>query len=91
MQTLTIQPKIAPMTGYRTGAATRRKILLALLEREPRTINGLARDIGEDQANIGRHIGRMEKAGLVTVERRRGRAGSLVRLTEAGKTAARTV
>lgn len=91
MQTLTRPLQSQPMTGYRTGAPTRRKILEALLAREPRTVRGLAADIGVDHRIVTHHIGVMERAALVTVERRRGRLGSVVRLTEAGRTAARTI
>lgn len=80
-----------PMTGYKSGAATRRAILLALLEDEPRTVRGLAADIGLRHQVVDHHIGVMERAGMVSVERRRGRLGSMIRLTEAGRTAARTI
>jgi len=82
---------MASMTGYASGAPTRRAILLALLEREPRTVNGLARDIGRGAPNVFRHLQRMETGGLVKMDRGAGRHGSKVYLTEAGRIAARTL
>jgi len=79
------------MTGYKTGAETRRAILLALLEREPRTMRGLAAATDRTHANIQAHLARMERSGLVTIERGQGRRGAQVRLTEAGRLAAQTV
>ena len=91
MQTLTRTRAGAhntPMTGYKTGAATRRKILLALLEREPRTIRELATAASYDYGNTWRVVKMLERDGLVIVERSIGRHGSAVRLTAAGKGAA---
>lgn len=79
------------VTGYKSGAATRRAILLALLAEEPRTIRGLAMTTGIDYANAYRHTKRMEASGLVRVDRSIGRHGAQVFLTEAGRTAARTL
>lgn len=79
------------MPGYKTGAESRRKILAALLEREPRTVNELAEVVGITQQAMARTVDRLERASWVRVERRRGRRGSAVRLTEAGRLAAKTV
>lgn len=80
-----------PMTGYKSGAPTRRAILLALLESEPRTVRGLAETCEHDPASMHRFVLRMERDGLLRVDRGRGRRGSSVYLTEAGKLAARTL
>lgn len=76
------------MTGYRSGAPTRRAILLALLESEPRTVRGLATELSVDYRTALHHVGMMERAGLLSVERGRGQHGSAVRLTDAGRLAA---
>lgn len=75
----------APMTGYKTGAATRRKILLALLEREPRTIRGLAAVAGQAHPAMISQLRRMKRDGLVDVAPGVGRSGSKVTLTPAGR------
>ncbi len=80
-------PAMAP--GYKTGAATRRAILLALLAEEPRTIRGLAAAVGVTENGTRGHVRRMERDGLLMVTRRMGRLGSEVRLTAAGKEAAK--
>lgn len=74
-----------PMTGYASGRATRRVILLALLAREPQSIRALATVAGLDYANAWRQIQRMERDGMVTVHRVMGRHGSTVTLTPAGR------
>lgn len=83
-----IAPKIRSMTGYKSGAATRRAILLALLEREPRTVKGLAAEAGCVVSNAWRTVGLLERDGLVTVTRGMGRRGAAVTLTAAGRGAA---
>lgn len=83
--------KSPAMTGYRTGAATRRAILLALLEREPRTVRGLAAAVGISYPAMRAHLLRMARDGAVVIQTgRRGSPGQ-VTLTEAGRTAARLV
>lgn len=79
------------MPGNKAGAATRRAILTALLEREPRTVNELAGVVGITHQGMGKHVRGMERDGLLTVERGMGRHGSQVRLTPAGRAAAKTV
>lgn len=77
------------MTGYKSGAATRRAILLALLAEEPRTIRGLAAAVGISHPGMRSHLKRMQAAGLVTVAiGKRGAAGQ-ARLTAAGREAAK--
>lgn len=83
MQTRILQSQ--PMTGYASGKATRRAILLALLAREPQSIRSLATAAGLDYANAWRQIQRMERDGMVTVHRGMGRTGSTVALTPAGR------
>lgn len=89
MEALATMLQSPPMTGYKSGAPTRRAILLALLASEPRTINGLAK-----VANIGapamlRHLRRMRDSGMVEIRTgRRGQAGQ-VTLTPAGREAAK--
>ena len=73
------------MTGYVSGNATRRLILLALLVREPQTMEDLARASGTTQPNVSKALRGMEQAGFVTVVRRKGRRGSEVRLTPKGR------
>lgn len=77
------------MTGYATGAETRRAILTALLAREPQSIRALATGAGLAYSHAYRVIRLLERDGLVTVERAIGRHGSTVRLTPAGREAAR--
>lgn len=79
------------MPGNRLGAPTRRAILAALLEHEPRTVNELAGAVGITQQGAAYHVDRMEKLGWLKVERRRGVHGSEVTLTEAGREVARTI
>lgn len=76
---------MAPMTGYTSGRATRKAILLELLAREPQSIRSLATATGGDYANVWRMIQRMERDGMVTVHRAIGRRGSTVTLTPAGR------
>ena len=88
LQTQTVVTSSA-MTGYKTGAGTRRKILLALLASEPQTINGLARTVGLNVSNVYRHLQRMKRDGLVDVQAgARGTPGR-VTLTTAGREAAK--
>lgn len=82
---------LSPMPGNKAGAATRRAILAALLEHEPRTVNELAGAVGITQQGAAYHVDRMEKLGWLKVERRRGVHGSEVTLTEAGREVARTI
>lgn len=82
-------PIIARMTGYRSGAPTRRAILLALLESEPRTVRGLASAVGLTEGAIRKHVRSMAADGLLAVRPGIGRHGSAVRLTSAGREAAR--
>jgi len=88
MQVLGAVVSSGVMTGYRTGAETRRRILRALLALEPRTIRGLADAANKDYSTIAHHLRGLESDGLVTVGRARGRLGAKVRLTTAGKSAA---
>lgn len=90
--TLPVPATVVPspaMTGYKSGAPTRRAILLALLESEPRTVRGLADAVGLTEGAIRKHVRSMTEDGLLTVRRGIGRRGSAVRLTRAGREAAR--
>lgn len=82
---------MALMPGNVRGVATRRAILSALLEREPRTVRGLAAAIGMSEQGTRGHVIRMERDGLLAVERRAGRHGSSVSLTGTGREAAKLV
>lgn len=88
MQTriLQSQPK---MTGYATGAETRRAILTALLAREPQSIRALASAAGIVYSHAYQVVRLLERDGLVSVSRRMGPRGSEVQLTPAGREAAR--
>lgn len=77
------------MTGNRGGDDTRRAILLALFAKEPQTMHGLADTTGRDVSTVSYHMPGLESEGFVTVERRRGRLGSIIRLTDQGRTSAR--
>lgn len=82
---------MALMPGNARGAAARRAILIALLQEEPRTVRGLAVALGTSRAGVYGLVGRMERDGLLSVERRRGQHGSSVTLTQAGREAAKLV
>lgn len=82
---MTVQP--AARAGNVAGDATRRAILAALLDREPQTIRGLAKAAGTGYMNARYHLDILTRAGLLEVDRRRGRAGSRVCLTAAGREA----
>lgn len=79
------------MTGYRSGAESRQAILAALLEREPRTVRGLADAVGISPAGMAKHVRLMARDGLLRVDRGIGRHGSSVYLTDAGRLAGKTV
>lgn len=78
-----------PMTGYKSGAPTRRAILLALLESEPRTIRGLALVAGIGPPAMMRHLRRMQESGLVSVCTGMSGTPGRVTLTPAGREAAK--
>lgn len=73
-----------------SGAPTRRAILSALLKAEPQTIRGLADAAGLTYVNLYHHLRVMERAGLIAIDRKRGRSGSRITLTEAGRLAAKS-
>lgn len=76
------------MTGYASGRATRRAILLALLAREPQSIRALATAAGIVYSHAYQVVRLLERDDLVSVSRRMGPHGSEVRLTAAGREAA---
>lgn len=80
-----------PMPLRKSGAPTRRAILLALLEQEPRTVSALAEVAGISQQGMDKHVRRLEDKGWLKVKRRMGQHGSEVTLTEEGRDFARTV
>lgn len=82
---------IAPMSGYSTGDATRAAIILALLEREPQTIQDLADATGTSRPNVSKILRGMERDGVVTAIRQTGRGGADVRLTPCARETARIV
>lgn len=80
---------MAPMTGYPRGQETRRAVLTELLAREPLSIRALATAAGIVYSHAYQVVRLLERDGLVSVSRRMGPHGSEVRLTPAGREAAR--